>query len=56
MTSPLEAFLHVPRIAYFSMEIALRAEIPSFSGGLGGLAGRLFPAAPVKGDDRGGQS
>jgi len=25
-------------------------------GGLGGLAGRLFPAAPVKGDDRGGQS
>ncbi|AKJ27388.1 alpha-glucan family phosphorylase [Caldimonas brevitalea] len=28
-----------PRIAYFSMEIALRSEIPTYSGGLGVLAG-----------------
>jgi starch phosphorylase len=28
-----------PRIAYFSMEIALRNEIPTYSGGLGVLAG-----------------
>lgn len=37
--NPLEPFLHVSRIAYFSMEIALRQEIPTYSGGLGVLAG-----------------
>src|SRR3970040_1072942 len=35
----LEEFLHKPRVAYFSMEIALRSEIPTYSGGLGVLAG-----------------
>jgi glycogen phosphorylase len=35
----LEPFLHRTRIAYFTMEIALRAEIHTYSGGLGVLAG-----------------
>jgi starch phosphorylase len=35
----LEAFTAEPRIAYFSMEIGLRPEIPTYSGGLGILAG-----------------
>ncbi len=34
-----EEFIHEPRVAYFSMEIALRSEIPTYSGGLGILAG-----------------
>lgn len=34
-----EPFILEPRIAYFSMEIALRHEIPTYSGGLGVLAG-----------------
>ena len=37
--NPIEPFLHVPRIAYFSMEIALRSDVPTYSGGLGVLAG-----------------
>ena len=32
-------FTHDERVAYFSMEIALRPEIPAYSGGLGILAG-----------------
>ncbi|MEJ2686176.1 MAG: glycogen/starch/alpha-glucan phosphorylase, partial [Gammaproteobacteria bacterium] len=36
---PVEPFLHQPRIAYFSMEIALHSDIPTYSGGLGVLAG-----------------
>lgn len=32
-------FIHSERIAYFSMEIALRSDIPTYSGGLGILAG-----------------
>jgi starch phosphorylase len=32
-------FIHEERIAHFSMEIALRNEIPTYSGGLGVLAG-----------------
>ena len=32
-------FLKEPRVAYFSMEIALRSEIPTYAGGLGVLAG-----------------
>lgn len=32
-------FIHEQRIAYFSMEIALRNEIPTYAGGLGVLAG-----------------
>ncbi len=43
--SPLEPFIHVPRIAYFSMEIALRVEIPTYAGGLGVLAGDTLRSA-----------
>lgn len=35
----IEPFLSRCRIAYFSMEIALRPEMHTYSGGLGGLAG-----------------
>lgn len=35
----LDPFLHRTRVAYFSMEIALRPEIHTYSGGLGVLAG-----------------
>ncbi len=35
----LGEFLHEPRVAYFSMEVALRSDIPTYSGGLGVLAG-----------------
>ncbi len=41
----LDEFIHQPRIAYFSMEIALRNEIPSYSGGLGILAGDTVRSA-----------
>lgn len=41
----IEPFLHTPRIAYFSMEIALRSEIPTYAGGLGVLAGDTIRAA-----------
>ncbi|MGE3296694.1 MAG: alpha-glucan family phosphorylase [Porticoccaceae bacterium] len=43
--SPLEVFLHVPRVAYFSMEIALESAIPTYAGGLGVLAGDTVRAA-----------
>ncbi len=43
--SPLEVFLHVPRVAYFSMEIALESVIPTYAGGLGVLAGDTVRAA-----------
>ncbi len=39
MTVLLEGVLDEPRIAYFSMEIALQNDIPTYSGGLGVLAG-----------------
>ncbi len=35
----IREFIQTPRIAYFSMEIALRNEIPTYAGGLGVLAG-----------------
>jgi len=38
-------FLDRPRIAYFSMEIALAAEIPTYSGGVGILAGDTLRSA-----------
>ncbi len=41
----LFAFTQNWRIAYFSMEIALRAEIPAYSGGLGILAGDTMRTA-----------
>ncbi|MHB1205777.1 MAG: alpha-glucan family phosphorylase, partial [Rhodospirillaceae bacterium] len=37
--APIDPFLQRTRIAYFSMEIALRREIHTYSGGLGVLAG-----------------
>lgn len=41
----IDAFNHVPRIAYFSMEIALRNDIPTYAGGLGVLAGDMLRSA-----------
>ncbi len=35
----LSEFTQTPRVAYFSMEIALRNDIPTYAGGLGILAG-----------------
>jgi glycogen phosphorylase len=35
----MRSFLENPRVAYFSMEIAVKSEIPTYSGGLGVLAG-----------------
>ncbi len=43
--SVLDDFIHEPRVAYFSMEIALRNEIPTYSGGLGVLAGDTVRSA-----------
>ena len=40
-----DEFIHEERIAYFSMEIALRSEIPTYSGGLGVLAGDTVRSA-----------
>ena len=40
-----EKFTHKPRVAYFSMEIALESDIPAYSGGLGVLAGDTLRAA-----------
>lgn len=41
----LDEFLREPRVAYFSMEIALRSEIPTYAGGLGVLAGDTLRTA-----------
>ena len=38
-------FVNRPRIAYFSMEIALAADIPTYTGGLGVLAGDTLRSA-----------
>lgn len=43
--SVLDDFLQIPRIAYFSMEIALESDIPTYSGGLGVLAGDSMRSA-----------
>jgi starch phosphorylase len=48
MTVPsigIDPFLADPRVAYFSMEIALRSEIPTYAGGLGVLAGDTLRTA-----------
>ncbi|NNM81574.1 MAG: alpha-glucan family phosphorylase [Burkholderiales bacterium] len=37
-------FIHQQRIAYFTMEIALKSDIPTYSGGLGVLAGDVIRA------------
>ena len=45
----MRSFLEEPRIGYFSMEIAVKSEIPTYSGGLGVLAGdTLRSAADLK--------
>ena len=41
----LEEFIHQPRVAYFSMEIALHNDIPTYAGGLGVLAGDMVRSA-----------
>ncbi len=41
----VDEFTREPRIAYFSMEIALANDIPTYSGGLGILAGDTMRAA-----------
>lgn len=41
----LDEFIHEPRTAYFSMEIALRNEIHTYAGGLGILAGDTMQSA-----------
>ncbi len=41
----LDEFIHEPRVAYFSMEIALRNEILTYAGGLGVLAGDTIRSA-----------
>lgn len=41
----VDEFTRQPRVAYFSMEIALRSEIPTYSGGLGVLAGDTMRSA-----------
>lgn len=41
----LEDFIHEPRIAYFSMKIALQNEIPHYTGGFGMLAGDILRSA-----------
>jgi len=41
----LDEFVHQPRVAYFSMEVALRNEIPTYAGGLGILAGDTLRSA-----------
>ncbi|MCK4508099.1 MAG: alpha-glucan family phosphorylase, partial [Desulfuromonadales bacterium] len=38
-------YTEIPRIAYFSMEIGLMTEIPTYSGGLGILAGDTIRSA-----------
>jgi len=41
----LETYITEPKIAYFSMEIGLREDIPTYSGGLGVLAGDTVKSA-----------
>jgi starch phosphorylase len=41
----VDEFIFEPRVAYFSMEIALRNEIPTYAGGLGILAGDTMRSA-----------
>ena len=38
-------YTEISRIAYFSMEIGLTTEIPTYSGGLGVLAGDTIKSA-----------
>ena len=41
----IDPFIKEPKIAYFSMEIGLKNEIKTYSGGLGVLAGDTIKSA-----------
>ena len=41
----VDEFFTTERIAYFTMEIALQSSIPTYSGGLGVLAGDMVRSA-----------
>ncbi len=41
----MDAFIKEPKIAYFSMEIGVRSDMPTYSGGLGVLAGDTIKSA-----------
>ena len=45
MTEPINEFTKDPKIAYFSMEIGVRSDMPTYSGGLGVLAGDTIKSA-----------
>jgi starch phosphorylase len=41
----LKSLIDEPKFAYFSMEIGLSADLPTYSGGLGVLAGDTIKSA-----------
>ncbi len=45
--SALDPFIQRTHIAYFSMEIALRAEMHTYAGGLGVLAGDMARSSAI---------
>lgn len=45
MTISISEFIKEPKIAYFSMEIGVRSDMPTYSGGLGVLAGDTIKSA-----------
>ena len=45
MKYSIDAFTKEPKIAYFSMEIGVRSDMPTYSGGLGVLAGDTIKSA-----------
>lgn len=45
MVSLISTFIKEPKIAYFSMEIGIRSDMPTYSGGLGVLAGDTIKSA-----------
>jgi hypothetical protein len=49
MSNAIDAFTTAPRVACFSMEIALRPEMPTYAGGLGVLAGDLMCSVALLG-------
>jgi starch phosphorylase len=45
LAAETESALALPQVAYFSMEIALESDVPTYSGGLGVLAGDMLLSA-----------
>jgi starch phosphorylase len=45
MAATIDEFIREPKIAYFSMEIGIRSDMPTYSGGLGVLAGDTIKSA-----------